>query len=496
MSKVLVIGIDGLDSLLLSKFEEDLPNFKRLKENSPSIKMESVFPPDSPTAWASIYTGKNPAQHGIVSFKDPFTPAKVCEYLGTDISGKTFWDLAGNAGKRVCIVFPHLGYPVWPVNGVMVGRTTEVDIRKFDIQTYPASLSDEYDLSGLKPMTSYPLKIGDIIESTKRLILNEVNFGLKLLKDVEWDLYFIYFSSIDNIEHLFWMYYDENDPEYQENNPYKDVIPEFYKYYDEHVVGKFMQFLDSDTTLIVLSDHGHAMRPAKVVNVNEVLRRNRFLRSKINEENSRINRHYFLEVLRKKVMSTINEYRIVGKTASKFLSWFPKSLSIYTKATPIDQKETTAYLSDPSGGLKAYSYAGIKIKRDDMNEGEYEITRAQLINVLSDIKDPTTSENIVEWAIKREELYNGPNLSKYPDVIFKLRDDWGVGWEINGELFGKSLSHRIHSGNHRQKTAVFLMYGDDNINISRDMTLMDVAPIVLDLLGVTESLTEEISMTY
>ncbi|MEX0568776.1 MAG: alkaline phosphatase family protein, partial [Candidatus Njordarchaeota archaeon] len=345
----MIIGIDGLDSLLLSKFEKDLPNFRRLKENSPSIKMESVFPPDSPTAWASIYTGKNPAQHGIVSFKDPFTPAKVCEYLGTDISGKTFWDLAGNAGKRVCIVFPHLGYPVWPVNGVMVGRTTEVDIRKFDIQTYPASLSDEYDLSGLKPMTSYPLKIGDIIEPTKRLILNEVNFGLKLLKDVEWDLYFIYFSSIDNIEHLFWMYYDENDPEYQENNPYKDVIPEFYKYYDEHVVGKFMQFLDSDTTLIVLSDHGHAMRPAKVVNVNEVLRRNRFLRSKINEENSRVNRHYFLEVLRKKVMSAINEYRIVGKTASKFLSWFPKSLSIYTKATPIDQKETTAYLSDPSG---------------------------------------------------------------------------------------------------------------------------------------------------
>ena len=486
MSKVMVIGIDGLDSVLLSKFENGLPNFRKLKENSPNIKMESVFPPDSPTAWTSIYTGKNPAEHGVISFKDPFTPAKVGDYLGTDISGKTFWDIVGNAGKKVCVIFPHLGYPVWPVNGVMVGRTSEVDIRGFDIQTYPASLSEEYDLSGLKPMTSYPLDIGDIIEPTKELILNEVKLGVRLLADIEWNLYFIYFSSLDNIEHLFWMYYDENDPEYQENNPFKNVIPEFYKFYDEHVIGKFLQFLDSDTTLIILSDHGHAMRPAKVVNVNEMLRKNGFLRSKISEKKKNISGHYLLEVLRKNMVSAINEYRLVGKMASKFLSWFPRSLGVYTNATPIDRENTTAYLSDPSGGLKAYSYAGIKIKRDNMNEEEYEKIHVQLIKVLSDIKDPTTSENLVEWAIKKDELYKGEYLFKYPDVVFKLRDDFGVGWEINESVFGKSYSHKLHSGNHRQETAVFLMYGTNNVNISKNMTLMDVAPTVLDVLDVEQ----------
>ena len=45
MSKVLVIGIDSLDADLISKFENDLPNFKRLSEQNSNISFQSVFPP-------------------------------------------------------------------------------------------------------------------------------------------------------------------------------------------------------------------------------------------------------------------------------------------------------------------------------------------------------------------------------------------------------------------------------------------------------------------
>lgn len=172
--------------------------------------------------------------------------------------------------------------------------------------------------------------------------------------------------------------------------------------------------------------------------------------------------------------------------ASKFLSWFPKSMSIYTSTIPINRKDTIAYLSDSSGGLKAYSYVGIKIKRDNMNEEIYVEIRDQITGLLSDIKDPTTSDNPVEWAIKREELYKREYLSKYPDVLFNLRDDFGVGWEVNKSTFGKSHPHKLLSGNHMQETAVFLMYDYNNVNISKNITLMDIAPTVLDLLGMKE----------
>jgi len=484
MSKVAIIGIDGLDSKLLSTFIDTLPNFSKLKQGSPNIQLNSVFPPDSPTAWTTIYTGKNPAEHGIITFRDPFTPSSACEYLGNNISGDTFWDIAGNNGKKVCIIFPHLGYPVWPVNGVMVGRTTEVDIRDFNIQTYPNNMSERFDSMSLKPMTSYPIDPGDIIDPTKKLILNEMEFGLRLLKNVEWDLYYIYFSSLDNIEHLFWMYFDKEDPEYKENNLYNEVIPEMYEYYDKYVIGPIVQALDSNTTLIVISDHGHSMRPSKVVNINEILRRNGFLHSYVNGDGLNLNRHHLLEILRKQIGKTVSESRIMGKLASKFLSFYPKGMRIYTNSVPVDKDGTIACLSDPSGGLKAYSYAGIRINRDKISSvEEYEIIRDRIINSLLDIKVPDTSKNLVKWAIRREELYKGKYLSKYPDLLFRLRDDWGVNWEMDKSIYGHSFSHKLHSGNHRQETAVFLASGLSEARFD-NMNLVDIAPTILDLLGI------------
>ena len=78
--KLIVIGIDGLDANLIHQFRDDLPNFSKLSQKSPLTRMSSVFPPDSPTAWATIFTGLDPANHGIVSFKDQLPRSKFGAY--------------------------------------------------------------------------------------------------------------------------------------------------------------------------------------------------------------------------------------------------------------------------------------------------------------------------------------------------------------------------------------------------------------------------------
>ena len=55
--KVLVLGIDALDSALLEVFAADLPNLTALRAGGTSLKLRSTFPPDSDTAWATIATG-------------------------------------------------------------------------------------------------------------------------------------------------------------------------------------------------------------------------------------------------------------------------------------------------------------------------------------------------------------------------------------------------------------------------------------------------------
>jgi len=101
-----------------------------------------------------------------------------------------------------------------------------------------------------------------------------------------------------------------------------------------------------------------------------------------------------------------------------------------------------------------------------------------LIKHLSEIKE-------IEWCRKREEVYDGPYIDKYPDILFKLKDKYGVGWDVNEGIYGKSRSHKLYSGNHMQDTAVFILSPTDNFNIKRkDMDLVDIAPTVLNILGI------------
>jgi len=484
--KVMILGIDGLDAELLFKFENDLPNFRKLKEESPNVKLFSVFPPDSPTAWASIYTGKNPAEHGFVFFKDPFDSSRTIENLYDNLPGTTFWDVAGKSGKKVCIIFPKMAFPPWSINGVMISRSTEADdiknIKNFDIQAYPPGFLDEYDIEGLKPPSS-PLKLGDIIEPTKEVVLNEIRLASKLCQDITWDLYFYYSSALDKIQHLFWMYHDENDPYYKEGNLYENVIPEFYKFYDKHVIGKFLRLADSKTAFIVLSDHGHGMRPPKVVNINEILRKKGLLNSKTDKKNMNF-KDYLMDLLRRRVIMTMNHYRFVEKLVWEFLKVFPQGKNFYVKTIPIDKDGSLAYLSDLARGIKEYPYAGIRINKDLINESSYEIVRDKIIRILQSMKCPYTSENLIEWTCKREEIYNGKYIEKYPDILFKLKDEWGAGWDINVPIFTESKSHSIQPGSHRAETAVFLIKNHGNVNINNNMTLMNIPEIIQKLLNV------------
>jgi predicted AlkP superfamily phosphohydrolase/phosphomutase len=125
--------------------------------------------------------------------------------------------------------------------------------------------------------------------------------------------------------------------------------------------------------------------------------------------------------------------------------------------------------------------------REGISSSSYEGIRQSIIDLLLQIEDPKSSDKIVQWAIRREELYNGSYISKYPDVVFKLKDDWGVDWNTGGSLFGKSITHKLFSGTHRQDSAVFLLHHLDGLRCSEDRPkLTDVTPTILHLLGLDD----------
>jgi predicted AlkP superfamily pyrophosphatase or phosphodiesterase len=75
--KMIVLGIDGLDPDLLTKYmaEGKMPNFARLAEQGSFRRLTTSIPPQSPVAWSNLITGMNAGGHGIFDFihRDPKT---------------------------------------------------------------------------------------------------------------------------------------------------------------------------------------------------------------------------------------------------------------------------------------------------------------------------------------------------------------------------------------------------------------------------------------
>lgn len=77
LKRMLVLGIDGLDPVLLNQFlaEGRMPNCQRLQKMGSLQSLATSNPPQSPVAWSNFISGTNPGGHGIYDFiaRDPET---------------------------------------------------------------------------------------------------------------------------------------------------------------------------------------------------------------------------------------------------------------------------------------------------------------------------------------------------------------------------------------------------------------------------------------
>ena len=67
---VIILGLDGLSPELIEPMmaEGKLPNFARLKEMGSYSRLGTTNPPQSPVAWSTFATGRNPGRHGVFDF--------------------------------------------------------------------------------------------------------------------------------------------------------------------------------------------------------------------------------------------------------------------------------------------------------------------------------------------------------------------------------------------------------------------------------------------
>ena len=151
---------------------------------------------------------------------------------------------------------------------------------------------------------------------------------------------------------------------------------------------------------------------------------------------------------------------------------------MYSSSFAFDKTHSFAYMSD-FAGIKSYSFGGIEINRSMIPKSDYDSLCNTIIMSLLPLKTPDT-RNLFQWILKREDFLPGKFSEEiYPDILFELQEDYGTGWDIYTNPFGKSFDHKIASGGH-SKNGVFLIKSEKIIT-KDSVHLVDIVPSILDL---------------
>lgn len=443
MSRVLLVGIDGMDWRVLEPLLPELPHLSRLAASGFAGELEAIFPPDSIPSWVSIFTGLDPSEHGVLESIDYFKKdAKSFAVDTAAFRGATFWDRAVELGKRVIVVNPLLAYPPWPVRGVMASGPVFVSGKT---AVEPPDLGARYDPPPLGGIVDFPdaPELAGFARKTEAETRRIADFGARLMRDEPWDLAFVTFLTLDRMFHFFWRYQDPEDPTHPRRSPHGDVLRSFHRALDE-CVGTLIEAAGPGCVVLVLSDHGHGRRATLHFNLNELLRREGYLRSRVSGP-LLLSPRYHVERAKNLVLETLHRLDLedLSYRVARLLPWTRKLKKGDFMTERADNLATTSEFggNNPFGGVE------ISKKRCTEDGRDYETVRSAVIELLLGIRD--RGRPVFLWARRREEIYRGAHLDRFPDILYLMRPEYGTAWSLHRPLVTINPRHRKISGGHR-----------------------------------------------
>lgn len=266
----------------------------------------------SAAVWTSILTGKSPMKHGIKDFifteipgihhpfryplLPSFTPSrkKVEKFLGLRsrpyfralLKTKAAWHIYSDLGLEAAA----LGWwETWPAEDlpgeILTDRFDDLNLpKRWSPQSFISNDEVEAlvekmknpDSTELAAFTSFPYRpdYKEIFSKESReymrndLVKNLVksyyqdkfrsDLGLRLLQEREYAFMSVYFYGLDTVGHAFWRFMEPAlfiDVEPEEIEYFGDIIKKYCRFIDEEI-GKYLELVDENTSIVAVSDHG------------------------------------------------------------------------------------------------------------------------------------------------------------------------------------------------------------------------------------------------
>jgi predicted AlkP superfamily phosphohydrolase/phosphomutase len=443
--KVMIVGLDCAEpSLVLERWRDELPTLAGLMDRGAYGRLTSVIPPITVPAWSCMMASLTPGDLGVYGFRNRADHTYEGAFVAnaTAITAPRLWDLLTRAGAPSIVLGVPGTFPPRPLNGVMVScfLTPSTESRF----TYPPGLKREVE----EVVGEYLFDCTNFRTDDKDDLLRQVyemtdkRFALAdhLLSTRPWQLFAMVEMGPDRMHHGFWKYMDAEHRSHEPGNPYADAILDYHRHVDGLIEG-LLRHADDDTVVLVVSDHG-AKRLDGGIRVNEWLRREGLLH-------------------------TLAEPDGVCSPRDAGIDW----------------SRTTAW---GEGGYYARVFLNVQGREPEgvVPADAYEQVRDDMARRLAAIPDDQ-GRPLGTSVYKPEEVYPEVN-GVAPDLIVIFGD---LLWRSVGTIGGDEGIHTFENdtgpddANHAQDGLYIAAGPGIGARGRTDAHLLDIAPTVLDLLG-------------
>jgi len=299
--RVILLAVDGADWEVIDRLLADgqLPNLARMKAEGAHGILESHEPIFSPVVWASIATGKGPADHGITSFtvEGAEGPVPVTSNL---VESPRLWEILSEADRTVGVIGWWTTWPAEPVQGFLCSDrswpltmsehgmpVTSHEVPEVPRRTFPEDLQARLDSLVLTrhDLTDAHLELVDVAGSLGTVDNRGPAVADVLAKDLTFrrfthalyptvrpDFFTLYLELPDVMSHYFWDSWRYSrlrrfgEPT-RFDTPPKGMPPELAEYVGvnfersyalaDRVLGELVEMADDSTMVVVVSDHGY-----------------------------------------------------------------------------------------------------------------------------------------------------------------------------------------------------------------------------------------------
>ena len=295
--KVVIIGSDGFDWQIYRQVSKKvpMPNLEKLLEEGATGDLRSMDPMVSPMIWTTMATGVEPDVHGIIDFlMEDRATGEMVPITSTMRRVPALWNILTRYGLTSGFVGWLGTYPAEAVRGFMVSdrivfhafdprwQEAEDQLAPDDTEglAFPDSLIGDlrplvltHDDIGIDALRGFiDVSPDDLVSDAEtfdpldpvrnlRLIL-AANQTYEQIAEYTYPkhrpvLFSVYLDLVDTVGHLFIKHMDP---------PTSDVSPEDARKYGgamaaayartDSIIGEWMDMIDEETTLIMISDHG------------------------------------------------------------------------------------------------------------------------------------------------------------------------------------------------------------------------------------------------